>query len=243
MNATAPPGPIVAGHQPNFFPWFGYFEKMRKCDVFVFSNDVRYPKQTYVNRVEVPIHGQPSYLTLPVKYGHDERIAGKLYFKDEKILVDLLRTVRINFSREPHFAELEPILAEFERAYWAHETLADLNIAMILHIAGLLGVRPKTVRGTDLGLEAYHRNERLIRRCELLGSRVYLSGQGADAYQDEAQLRAAGIELRRIDYGIGQKTLGEDLRYSILYAVAKVGIAALARAMADADFEPVPIPN
>ena len=52
---------IVAGHQPNFFPWFGYFEKIIKSDIFVFSDDVKYPKESYTNRVEIPFQNKEYY--------------------------------------------------------------------------------------------------------------------------------------------------------------------------------------
>ena len=35
---------ICAIHQPNFFPWLGYFEKIWRADVFIFLNQVDYEK-------------------------------------------------------------------------------------------------------------------------------------------------------------------------------------------------------
>lgn len=216
-------GPIVAGHQPNFLPWFGYFEKMLKCDIFVYSDDVQYPKQSWVNRVPIPISGATTWLSLPVTKGGDGRIADKCYVADATVLDRLIKTVRINFGGFPFANDLEPVLEHFSSIFLHGENLADLNIQTISHIAASLGIKTPTHRGMDLGLEIYHRNERLIERCKMLSSTMYLCGQGADSYQDEAMLAQAGIELCRIDYAVGHALLGEDMKYSILHSIAKYG--------------------
>ena len=35
---------ICAIHQPNFFPWLGYFDKTVRADIFVLLDDVQYQK-------------------------------------------------------------------------------------------------------------------------------------------------------------------------------------------------------
>jgi len=215
---------VVAGHQPNFFPWFGYFEKILKSDVFVFSDDVQYPKQSVVNRVEIPISGQPSYLTLPVKKGNDQRIADKQYIKDDSVVKKIIKTVKINLGSYDFFDDLIPILDEFSIQFQKKGNISELNIHMNSYIATLLGITTATKLGTELNLEEFHRNERLIRRCNLLNSTIYLCGQGADGYQNEAKIEAAGILLQKIDYSIGKDALGKDLQYSILLGIAKYGL-------------------
>lgn len=224
-------GPLVAGHQPNFFPWFGYFEKILKCDLFVFSDDVQYPKQSYSNRVTIPIAGSSTYLILPVQRGGNEIIAAKRYLKEKAILNKLHKTLSINFGALPFYSDLGAVITEFQEAYDKYETVADLNIHMKMFIASLMGIRTPTKRGTELGLESFSRNERLIERCRRVESSQYLSGQGADDYQDEGMLNDAGIHLRRIEYSIGSMLLGEDIKYSVLYAIAKIGFRRMQEAV------------
>ena len=219
--------PLVAGHQPNFFPWFGHFEKILKCEFFVYSDDVQYSKQSYTNRVEIPVSGSSTYLILPVRKGSEETIAVKQFFKEKATLKKLNKTLSINFGGLPFYTDLEPVMAEFERAYEEYETAADLNIYMNQFIAMSMGIRTPVKRGTELRLESFHRNKRLIERCRRLESRQYLCGQRTDGYQDESMLNEAGIQLRRIEYGIGKSLLGEDIKYSVLYGSAKIGFGRM----------------
>ena len=60
---------IVAIHQPNFFPWLGYFDKIARADVFCLLDHVQFPKKggTYINRVQVLVQGAAAYVTVPVE--------------------------------------------------------------------------------------------------------------------------------------------------------------------------------
>ncbi len=223
----------VAGHQPNFFPWFGYFEKMLLADVFVFSDDVQYTKQNYVNRVPYPLGKDriDHYLTLSVEKGNDQRIADKRYQKDARVLEKLLKTVRINLGGLPYFRDIEEILRAFEDAFWRLETVADLNIATILDVAGRFGIGTRTLRGSELGLDQWHANERLLKRQELLQSRIYLSGAGASEYTDESSFRERGLRLDVISYTLGPELFGENLKYSVLYGIGTIGTRRIAEAV------------
>lgn len=224
---------VVAGHQPNFFPWFGYFEKMLLADVFVFSDDVQYTKQNYVNRVRYPLGKNriDHYLTLSVKKGNDQRIADKRYMKDARVLEKLLKTVRLNLGGLPFSRDLEGILRVFEDDFWRLETVADLNIATILHIAECFGIDTRTLRGTELGLGQWHANERLLKRQQLLQSRIYLSGSGASEYTDEGSFIEQGFRLDVISYTLGPELFGENLKYSVLCGIGAVGIKRIAEAI------------
>ena len=50
---------LCAVHQPNFFPWLGYLDKIKTSDKFVLLDDVQIQKtgSTYTNRVALNIGG------------------------------------------------------------------------------------------------------------------------------------------------------------------------------------------
>ena len=59
---------IVAIHQPNFFPWLGYFDKISKADSFVFLDDIQFPKKggSWSNRIKLFISGDVRWVTAAI---------------------------------------------------------------------------------------------------------------------------------------------------------------------------------
>ena len=224
---------VVAGHQPNFFPWFGYFEKMLGSDIFVFSDDVQYTKQNYVNRVAYPEgrDSTPRYLTLPVCRGDDYSINAKKYVKDKKALDKIIKTIEINMGGLPFFSDLEEVIRNFAVDYQRFETVADLNISTNIRLAKLMGITATTKRGCDIGLSGWHSNQRLLRRQEILQSRVYLSGAGSSEYTDFEAFESRGIRHVTITYSLGPKLFGDSLKFTVLYGIASVGLNVITRAV------------
>lgn len=71
----------IAIHQPNFIPWFPYFYKIQKADVFVVMINCQFEKNGYQNRANV--FGE--WWTQPVKSGK-EPIKDKHYVNGEGLL-------------------------------------------------------------------------------------------------------------------------------------------------------------
>lgn len=183
---------IVAIHQPNLFPWLGYFDKIRRCDVFVFLDDVQFSKQSWINRVRVNVQGKSQWLTCPVVR---ETMAGPIRhclisehgaWRDKAI-----KTLTMNYSRAPNVSQcLERIEPMLRRS----GLLADFNIAAICTIARMLGLKPRFVRQSALGAEG-NATDLLIDIVRRVGGSTYLSGGGAQGYQDDEKFDRAGLRL------------------------------------------------
>jgi hypothetical protein len=194
---------ICAIHQPNFFPWLGYFDKIRKADVFVFLDDVAYPKSgsgagSWVNRVRIAIAGSPAWIGAPVKREHGvQKIKDVLIDDQQPWRKKLLRTLEINYGRAPNFEACMAIVTPLIR--FETNRLADFNMHAITKICGVLGLETQFVRQSDL--ETHHAaTELLVELTAKVGSDTYLCGGGADSYQDDRLFPAAGIGLHYQDF-------------------------------------------
>ncbi len=54
--------------QPGYLPWLGFFDQMRRADVFVYYDDVQYDKHGWRNRNRVKAPDGPQWLTVPVRH-------------------------------------------------------------------------------------------------------------------------------------------------------------------------------
>ena len=44
---------IVSIHQPNYLPWLGFFDKIKRSDLFVIFDDVQFPRGKNISDIEI----------------------------------------------------------------------------------------------------------------------------------------------------------------------------------------------
>jgi len=187
---------ILASHQPDFFPYLGYFYKMLRADVFVFSDDVHFSKGKYHNFNYLKGPGGKQRITMPISYGVKplSLIPIAATGADRK---RLLRTLQCAYSRTPHFDEVcADIAAVILDDY---DSLAALNICASTMIAEKLRIGCRLILASELMPEGC-KDDRIINLCQALGANTYFSGRGAAAYHQEEVYRTAGVKLMYSDY-------------------------------------------
>lgn len=100
---------ICAIHQPNFFPWLGYFDKIRQADIFVFLDQVAYPKSgksmgSWCNRVRINTGGSPTWISCPVVREAGVQPIDTVRIDNSRPWRDKLRaTLETAYRRAPNF--------------------------------------------------------------------------------------------------------------------------------------------
>jgi hypothetical protein len=187
---------LVACHQPNFLPWLGFFDKLRQSDRFVLLDDVQFPRTsrgTYTNRVQLLIGGAPAWLTVPIVRGEGVQRISEVRVDDRQPWRrKALKTIEMNYAKAPGFAEVMPVVREVLEL--DTDRIADLNEQAIRRLAP--DQAHKLVRQSELGDVDGAATDLLIGLVKAAGGDAYLSGDGADGYQEEPKYAAAGLGFR-----------------------------------------------
>lgn len=190
---------ILSSHQPDFFPYMGYFYKVFQSDIFVLSDDVQYSKSGRHNYNEILTANGPLRLTLPIRY-HAEPLNQIRVSADERWVSRTLKTLHMEYKGAEHFHSAFPVLEEMLLKAPGAASLADFNCDCILGLVSRFGLDGRWfIRSSRMNLK-FRRDARIIEMCKELKADVYLSGEGAKEYHVEEDYQKNHIQLRYTDY-------------------------------------------
>jgi WbqC-like protein family len=191
----------VAINQPCYLPWRGQFALMKVADVFVFYDDVQFTTtRKFFSRVQIKTATGRRWLTVPVqKSGRYGQRIDEAVIADDGWATRHCGTIREALRDAPYITTIEPTLAVLTSRPW--QRLADLSIATTLAMAPALGAEGRTLRSSQLGIEAAG-TDRLLGICRALGATHYITGHGGLAYLDHEAFESAGIAVEYMDYDL-----------------------------------------
>ncbi len=187
----------VAIHQPNFFPWLGYFDKIARANVFVFLDDVQFPKTggVWSNRNKLLIGGEARWVTAAIdrQYHGKRQINEMLYLQDNPWRLKVLKTLENEYRRHPFYSDvivvIEPLLIN------PKSNVAEYNIHAVATIARALNLDTSKLRRSSACTTTGASNELLCNLTRSVGGDTYICGGGADGYQDDAYFKQQGVSL------------------------------------------------
>lgn len=185
---------IVAVHQPNFIPYFGYFKKISKSDLFVFLDHVQYAHRGFTNRNKIRTPRGWMWLTIPIQRNNrldiainDVLIDYRQTFKKEHI-----KALQRNYNRAEYFENHISILKTIYGSKWLK--LSELNIQTIKEISEILGLKTEFVRSSQINYSG-DKTDLLVSICKELDADRYLSGATGKKYLDIKKFEDFGIEV------------------------------------------------
>ena len=189
---------ICAIHQPNFFPWLGYFDKINRADVFVFLDNVDYPKSSktmccWSNRVAVLVQGKSCWISVPViREEGRQKICNVLIDDSFPWRNKILKTIQYNYKKSPHYKDVYPFIEELIN--YRTEKISIYNQYIIMAICKRLGIGSDFLVQSDVDTEEVS-TRLLIELVDKSECDTYMCGGGASGYQEDELFEKANIKL------------------------------------------------
>jgi hypothetical protein len=204
---------VIAAHQPNFIPYLGFFDKMKKSDVFVIRDEVLFVDKEFHNRNRIRVNSNDSkdmkfsWISAPVENPRDYILHAKIKKDVKKKNMHwkryLLREIKLNYQGTRYF---DKYFLEFEKLFTEdEESLLNLNMKIINFFKEAFGIKTEVVYASELGLKGKNNeksdaSEDLAKICKSLGGDVYLSGSGGKKYLDLKPFVERGIKVEFQDF-------------------------------------------
>lgn len=187
----------VSIHQPDYIPYLGYFYKISRAERFVFLDDAQFSSDNmhHWNRVKTP-QGEVR-LKVPTEHSFGDPINAVRPRDELKWKQKHLKTIELNYARAPYFKQIFPDFADLLWRAWRN--LADMNVAINTWIARSFGFSTQFYCSSEMEINTV-REARVIDICKKMDADVYLSGNGARAYQTEQHFTDRGVQLVYTDY-------------------------------------------
>lgn len=197
----------IAGIQPGYLAWLGYFDQMLRVDAFVVADELPFSSSGWTHRNRVKGPSGPMWLTLPARPRSGDAICDVALDPAVPWARKQAATLRHLYAKAPAAA---PVLEAFEkRVDPLAPRLATVSLATVRWLADLLDVRTPLLVSSELGLEARYRerfpeqpgpSHRIIAYLEALGARELVEGAAGRQYLDVPRFASHGMRVLFQDY-------------------------------------------
>ena len=194
---------IVSIHQPNYLPWLGYFDKIKRSDLFVIFDDVQFPrgKKHFGHRNQIKTNTGTKWLTVPIKNKSD-----MVSFNDTIINYDTdwqkdhCSLMVSNYQKSPYFndyyQDIENIIMN------EYKSLTELSTDLIRYFMTQLNIRTTIARSSELSESYETGGDKIFSILDNTNATGYLtgSGPGSKRYIKEEDFNRLGINLHWQNY-------------------------------------------
>ena len=185
-------------HQPNYFPYPGFFQKVSLSDVFVVLDKAQFQFDTTNRNKIITPDGSWTRISVPIK-------KGQKFFE--------IRSVEINndlpwaeknwdliyksYNESPFFYLYKVFLDSLYKKRW--NLIFDLNLQILKKVFDWLDIKTEIVLESELNVTGIS-SKRLLNICKKLGADTYISGIGGKRYLDEKLFEKNKIILKHQNY-------------------------------------------
>ncbi len=174
---------IVTIHQPNYFPYPGFFQKVLLSDIYVVLDRAQFEFDiTNRNKIITP-EGSWSRISVPIKKGQKFFEIRDVEINNEQSWAEKnWNLICKSYNDSPFFDLYKTTLNSVFKKKW--NLIFDLNFHTLKKVLEWLNIKTKIIFDSELDVTGKS-SEHLLNICKKLGATKYLSGPGGRDYLNE----------------------------------------------------------
>lgn len=190
---------IMSAHQPAYLPWLGYFDKIKRSDVFIFLDTVQYEKNSFTNRNKIKTGNGTIWLSIPViKTDHFDKIMSEMPIDTKSHWQRKhLNSIQMSYSKAENYKDLFPKLQELYSKDYSN--LVDATWDHLMFWLDLLGIHTRIIKSSELDVHS-KKSDFVLDLCKAVKADYYISGALGRDYMEVERFKDAGIEVEFQDY-------------------------------------------
>ena len=183
---------VIVGHQPQYFPYIGIFNKILKSDIFLFVDSTKFVSKVWYNRTIIKDKkDKVFYLSIPVSFKNGQII------KDVKIIknnwkIKHLKSISNIYGSSKYFGDLFPLIEEVINQ--KSDYLIDYTINSMEIILSKISYDKSNIYFQSKENIVGSKNDLIVNIVKHFKSNKYLSGEGAKDYVKENYLKDKNID-------------------------------------------------
>ena len=172
----------ISIHQPEHFPYEGFFQKMKKSDIFVILDNVNYRKNYFHNRNKIKNkNSKDEWFGFPVD-------------KNKKLLNEITTNDKVLNWRRKVTSKLRNNLNVNLEEIYKYNKLIDINMSSIEWCRKKLNINTPIVFASELNVSG-KKSELLLNICKSLNAKDYISGPSGSDYLNIDLFKENNIEV------------------------------------------------
>tara|TARA_A100000164_G_C21902195_1_gene771106 strand:+ start:944 stop:1630 length:687 start_codon:yes stop_codon:yes gene_type:complete len=192
---------IISICQPHFIPWVGYFFMIRKCNKFIFLDDVQYNRRSWQNRVHIRSShniNEKKYLSLSVKDNTRSKNINQIFLLEEN-LEESINQIKNSYRTAINFDFTLNFLENFLKKNISLN-LSEFNILLIKEICKILKIKINFGRSSDFNLSNYSKEQLILKILKKENAKIYLSNEGSKKYVHESFFERENLRVVYNDF-------------------------------------------
>lgn len=174
---------MIGISQPTVFPWLGYFNMIKQCDIFVILDNVKFEKHSWQmrNRIKEISNNKESFtwLRIPtIVRNSNTLIKDVLIDNSQNWKEKHVKSLKINYGK--NYDTVDFVNKIYEKDW---NKLVDFTLESINQTCKFLEISTKIILASELNVEG-KKSYLVYNICKKLGADRYLAAAGSKNYLD-----------------------------------------------------------